>query len=86
LGVILPDDFQHNPLLAPGWLLICHRLREWSEIPAERLQETLAAANPIRCACHTARKMVAEHSALVSGLSETTGRPVRQQEASGMPD
>jgi hypothetical protein len=50
---------------------------EWSEIPAENLQETLLAANPICFACHTAKKMAVEHPGLVSGLSETTGRPVR---------
>jgi hypothetical protein len=50
---------------------------EWSEIPAEKLQETLAAANPICFACHTARRMLREHRGLISGLSETTGRPAR---------
>jgi hypothetical protein len=50
---------------------------EWNEIPAEKLQETLLAANPICFACHTARKMLREHRELVSGLSEATGRPAR---------
>jgi hypothetical protein len=50
---------------------------EWSEIPAERLEEILLAATPICFACHTARKMVREHPALISGLSESTGRPAR---------
>ena len=50
---------------------------EWSEIPAEKLQETLAEASPICFACHTARKMLREHRELVSGLSESTGRPAR---------
>jgi len=48
---------------------------EWSEIPAERLQETLSAASPICFACHTARKMLREHRGLISGLSESTGQP-----------
>ncbi len=50
---------------------------EWSEIPAEQLQETLSVASPICFACHTARKMAREHPGLVSGLSESTGRPMR---------
>jgi hypothetical protein len=50
---------------------------DWSEIPAEKLQETLAAANPICFACHTARKMLREHRGLISGLSESTGRPAQ---------
>jgi len=50
---------------------------EWQEIPADKLQETLLAANPICFACHTAKKMMSEHPGLVSGVSETTGRPVR---------
>lgn len=80
IGEISPAGAKPGVLRSDGVSL------EWSEIPAEKLQETLAAANPICFACHTARKMVAEHSELVAGLSETTGRPVRQQEASGMPD
>ena len=50
---------------------------EWSEIPAEELQETLSAAKPICFACHTARKMLREHRELISGLSDATGRPAR---------
>lgn len=50
---------------------------EWSEIPAEELQDTLAAGQPICFACHTARKMLREHRELVSGLSDSTGRPAR---------
>ena len=49
---------------------------EWREVPAEKLLETLQAAQPICFACHTARKMLREHTGLVSGLSEATGRPV----------
>jgi hypothetical protein len=37
---------------------------EWSEIPAERLQETLAAASPVCFACHMANKLVREHPEL----------------------
>ena len=50
---------------------------EWNEIPAEKLQETLLEANPICFACHTARKMLREHRGLISGLSESTGRPAQ---------
>jgi len=50
---------------------------EWQEIPADRLQETLSQATPICFACHTAKRMMSEHPGLVSGLSESTGRPVR---------
>jgi hypothetical protein len=50
---------------------------EWSEIPAEKLHETLLAANPICFACHTARRMLREHRGLISGLSESTGRPTQ---------
>ena len=50
---------------------------EWREIPAEQLQETLETGHPICFACHTARKMLREHRELVSGLSESTGRPAR---------
>ena len=38
---------------------------EWSEVPAERLQETLATTSPICFACHTANRMVHEHPELV---------------------
>ena len=50
---------------------------EWSEIPTERLSETLSTVAPICFACHMARKMLREHRELVSGLSESTGRPAR---------
>ena len=36
-------------------------LVEWSEIPAERLQETLATATPICFACYMANRLVREH-------------------------
>jgi hypothetical protein len=38
---------------------------EWSEIPAEKLHETLATAKPVCVACHLANKMVREHPELV---------------------
>jgi hypothetical protein len=50
---------------------------EWNGIPAEELQQTLAESKPICFACHMARKMLREHRELVSGLSESTGRPAR---------
>jgi hypothetical protein len=36
-------------------------LVEWSEIPAERLQDTLATATPICFACYMATRLVREH-------------------------
>src|ERR1035437_6990811 len=38
---------------------------EWSQIPAEKLAETLAVAQPVCSACHLANKMVREHPELV---------------------
>jgi hypothetical protein len=38
---------------------------EWSAIPAEQLQETLTAAEPICFACHLGNTMVREHPELV---------------------
>jgi hypothetical protein len=38
---------------------------EWSQIPAEQLHETLAAALPICFACHMANTLVREHPELV---------------------
>jgi hypothetical protein len=42
---------------------------EWSRIPAEKLQETLAAARPVCFACHTAGTLVREHPDLISDRS-----------------
>jgi hypothetical protein len=42
---------------------------EWSEIPAEKLSETLATAQPVCAACHLANKMVREHPELVADRS-----------------
>lgn len=47
---------------------------EWSEIPAEQLQETLSVAHPICFACHMAGKMVREHQALVTDRSQSAVR------------
>jgi hypothetical protein len=38
---------------------------EWSEIPAEQLQEVLSTAEPVCFACHMASKMMREHPELV---------------------
>ena len=46
---------------------------DWSRIPAEKLQETLAAAKPVCFACHTANTMVREHPDLVSDRSCRSG-------------
>ena len=37
---------------------------EWSRVPAEELQETLAASSPVCFACHTANRLVHEHPEL----------------------
>jgi len=42
---------------------------EWSEVPADKLQETLAAGRPVCFACHTANKLVREHPDLVTDRS-----------------
>jgi hypothetical protein len=47
---------------------------EWSEIPADRLQETLAAAAPICFACHMGNTMVREHPELVVDRSRFEDR------------
>lgn len=50
---------------------------EWSEIPAERLEEVLSAGQPICFACHMASKTMREHPELVTDRSERAGRPSR---------
>jgi len=50
---------------------------EWSEIPAERLQEILSAAEPVCFACHMASRMVREHPELVTDRSARTDHPGR---------
>jgi hypothetical protein len=37
---------------------------EWNEVPAEKLQETLAAASPVCFACHMANTLVRQHPEL----------------------
>jgi hypothetical protein len=37
---------------------------EWSEVPAEKVHETLAAASPVCFACHMANTLVREHPEL----------------------
>lgn len=39
---------------------------EWKQIPADKLDGTLAAALPICFACHTANRLVKEHPELVT--------------------
>jgi len=50
---------------------------EWSDIPAEQLQEVLSAAEPVCFACHMASKMMREHPELVIDRSVGTVRPGR---------
>ena len=42
---------------------------EWSQIAAERLQETLEAALPVCFACHMANTLIREHPGLVTDRS-----------------
>jgi len=58
----------------PAVLLADKRSVEWSEIPADRLQETLAAASPICFACHMGNTMVREHPELVVDRTRFEGR------------
>ena len=37
---------------------------EWSDVPADKLDETLAAASPVCFACHMANTLVREHPEL----------------------
>jgi hypothetical protein len=50
---------------------------DWSEIPAERLQDVLSAAEPVCFACHMASKTVREHPELVTDRSVRTAGPSR---------
>jgi hypothetical protein len=54
-----------------------HTFMEWSEIPAERLQEVLSAAEPVCFGCHMACKMMLEHPELVTDRSARTVPPSR---------
>lgn len=47
---------------------------EWSQIPADQLEETLAAAVPICFACHMGKTMIREHPELVVDRSRFVGR------------
>jgi hypothetical protein len=58
----------------PAVLCADKRSVEWSEIPADRLQETLAAAAPICFACHMGNIMVREHPELVVDRTRFAGR------------
>ncbi|MBZ5578474.1 MAG: hypothetical protein LAP40_18070 [Acidobacteriia bacterium] len=49
----------------PTLLLADQSSMEWNEIPAERLQETLATALPLCFGCHIANTMRREHPELV---------------------
>lgn len=42
---------------------------EWSQVPAERLAETLATASPVCFSCHMAATLVREHPDLVTDRS-----------------
>ena len=46
---------------------------DWSGIPVDKLQETLAAARPVCFACHTAGTLVRERPELVSDRSCRSG-------------
>jgi hypothetical protein len=50
---------------------------EWSEIPAEQLQDVLSSGEPICFACHMASKTMREHPELVTDRSAYTDRPSR---------
>jgi hypothetical protein len=50
----------------PGVLTTDGSTLEWREIPADKLEETLRAAQAICFACHTARTLVREHPELAT--------------------
>jgi hypothetical protein len=62
----------HHAEREPALLMPDRTSLAWAEIPAERLQETLAAALPLCFSCHTANTMVRTHPDLVIDRS----RPV----------
>jgi len=45
---------------------------EWSQVPPERLTETLETASPVCFACHMANTLVREHPELVTDRSSRT--------------
>jgi hypothetical protein len=53
----------------PGLLTSGQATLEWSQVPAEKLPETLETAKPVCGACHLAGKMVREHPELVADRS-----------------
>jgi hypothetical protein len=53
----------------PALLLPNRVSTDWSQIPAERLHETLATARPVCFACHTANAIVRERPELVTDRS-----------------
>lgn len=57
---------------SPALLQADHAEVEWSEVPAEKLSETLAASRPVCAACHLANKMVREHPELAADRSAAT--------------
>ena len=53
----------------PALLLPDRVSADWSQIPADKLQQTLETARPVCFACHTANTMVREHPELVVNRS-----------------
>ena len=49
---------------APGLILASGISVEWRQVPADKLEETLASAKAICFPCHTARTLVREHPEL----------------------
>ena len=84
-GEVVPG--QELPVLRPDHWAHCHGRGsagaitpdkasvEWSDIPAERLQEVLSGAEPVCFACHMASKMMREHPELVIDRSQRTVPP-----------
>lgn len=63
----------------PALLMPDRTSRDWAEIPAEHLQESLATALPICFSCHTANAMVRMHPELVIDRS----RPIVRETSEG---
>ena len=49
---------------------------EWSQVPADRLRETLETALPVCFACHMANTLVREHPDLVADRGALEGRRI----------
>ena len=58
----------------PAVLCADKRSMEWSEIPADRLTETLAAGAPICFGCHMANSLIRNHPELVVDRHRTVDR------------